>query len=85
MEKADFPVHVLINPDEVRGSLNQATIFMAEQIVPIDRKQIILKAGFLDNKSEGMKRIESAILREFELGSYLSDNGASDERTGDSE
>ncbi len=67
LEKKDFPVHVTIEPEEVRGSLNQTTVFMAEQLVTIDEKQILMKAGFLERESEAMKKVGEVLIRQLEL------------------
>lgn len=67
LAKKDFPVHVTITPKEVHGSLSQETYFMAEQLVTVDESQILLKAGFIDNNSETMKRINQALMRQLQI------------------
>lgn len=62
-----FPVHVRIEPHEIIGSLNQITVFMAEQMVTIDENQIILKAGRISEDSDAMKRVQKAIRRQLDL------------------
>ena len=68
LEKKDFPVHVTVEPADVKGFLNPTTIFMAEQLVTIDEKQILMKAGFLERESEAMKKVGEVLIRQLELG-----------------
>lgn len=67
VQKKDFPVHVCVYPDEVKGVLSQTTIFMAEQLVTVDEQQVILKAGYIDNQSDAMKRVNEVLIRQMEL------------------
>ena len=67
VQKKEFPVHVCIYPHEVNGVLSRPTIFMAEQLVTVDEQQVILKAGYIDSRSEVMKRINEVLLRQMEL------------------
>ena len=68
MEKDGFPVHVTIEPNEVQGSLNKTTIFMAEQLVTVDENQVMLMAGYLKKESDAMKRINEVLMRQLEIG-----------------
>lgn len=68
MEKDGFPVHVTIEPNEVQGSLNKTTIFMAEQLVTVDENQVMLMAGYLKNESDAMRRINEVLMRQLEIG-----------------
>lgn len=67
MEKSGFPVHVTVEPDEVHGSLSKTTVFMAEQLVTVDEKQIILMAGYLERESDAMKQVNEVLLRQLEI------------------
>ena len=67
MEKDGFPVHVTIEPNEVQGSLNRTTIFMAEQLVTVDENQVMLMAGYLKNESDAMRRINEVLMRQLEI------------------
>ena len=68
MEKDGFPVHVTIEPNEVQGSLNRTTIFMAEQLVTVDENQVMLMAGYLKKESDAMLRINEVLMRQLEIG-----------------
>ena len=68
MEKDGFPVHVTIEPNEVQGSLNKTTIFMAEQLVTVDENQVMLMAGYLKKESDAMRRINEVLMRQLEIG-----------------
>lgn len=68
MEKDGFPVHVTIEPNEVQGSLNKTTIFMAEQLVTVDENQVMLMAGYLKKESDAMLRINEVLMRQLEIG-----------------
>ena len=65
-KKGSFPVHVTVETRDVNGSLNTSTIFMAEQLACIDKKQVILKAGHINN-AEVMKKVNSVLIRQLEL------------------
>lgn len=67
MEKKDFPVHVLVNPEDMKGALKQKTIFMAEQMLTVDRKDILLKTGNIDKNSEVMRKINNILIRQLGL------------------
>ena len=67
MEKDGFPVHVTIEPNEVQGSLNKTTIFMAEQLVTVDENQVMLMAGYLKKESDAMRRINEVLMRQLEI------------------
>ena len=67
MAKKDFPVHVQVKPSEVQGRLQQTTIFMAEQLITIDEKNILMKTGYIEKNSEIMKKVNDIILRQLEL------------------
>lgn len=67
MEKDGFPVHVTIEPNEVQGSLSRTTIFMAEQLVTVDEKQVMLMAGYLKKESDAMRRINEVLMRQLEI------------------
>lgn len=69
LEKKGFPVHVLVKPSEIKGILKQATVFMAEQLVTIDGKNIIMKAGYIEMDSEVMKKVNSILVRQLGLNS----------------
>lgn len=67
MEKDGFPVHVTIEPNEVQGSLNKTTIFMAEQLVTVDENQVMLMAGYLKKESDAIRRINEVLMRQLEI------------------
>lgn len=66
-ERKHFPVHLVVTPQEVKGSLSKETVFMMEQITTVDKRDIILKTGFLQSDSEIMKSINNLIIRQLEL------------------
>ena len=37
LEKADFPVHVTVRKYDTKGGMAKTTVFMAEQLVTVDR------------------------------------------------
>lgn len=67
MENKDFPVHVLVKPEDVHGSLPRNTIFMAEQLVTVDEQQVLMKAGHVDRDSDVMDKINAALARQLEV------------------
>lgn len=61
------PVHVIVNPDEVRGYLASESDFLGEQPMTIDRKQVVSKVGHIDEDSDLMRELEQAIARQFDF------------------
>lgn len=66
-EKADFPVHFTLKPDDVKGYLKKNTVFMAEQICTIDAEQIISLAGNIISE-EAINVVNAILKRQLELG-----------------
>ena len=63
----DFPVHQKLMPREISGYLGKPTIFLAEQICTIDKKQVLCKVGHVDKKSEAISKINQIIARQLDL------------------
>lgn len=62
-----FPVHHTLLPEDISGYLGKPTIFLAEQICTIDKKQVLCKVGHVDEKSESISKINRIIVRQLEL------------------
>lgn len=65
--KKDFPVHVIVKPEEVHGALRKETIFMAEQLTIASEQQILMMVGRVERSSDVMVKVERAIKRQLEL------------------
>ena len=61
------PVHVVVNPEDVKGYLPSESDFLGEQPMTIDRKQVISKIGHIDEGSELMRALEQAIAKQFDF------------------
>lgn len=61
----DNPVHVVVNPEEVKGYLQKTSDFLGEQPTTIDRIQVIDKVGHIDEDSALMEELEKAIAIQF--------------------
>lgn len=61
------PVHVVVNPEDVKGYLPNESDFLGEQPMTIDRKQVISKVGHIDEDSDLMKALELAIAKQFDF------------------
>lgn len=59
-----IPVRIIVSPEEVDGFFDMESAFMPEQIITIDKKQIINKVGHIDCDSETMQKINNALLRQ---------------------
>lgn len=55
------PVHVVVNPDDVKGYLQKTSDFLGEQPTTIDKIQVVDKVGHVDEDSELMEEFEKAI------------------------
>lgn len=75
-DKADFPVHCIIEPNEVKGILRMKTIFLAEQICTIDKKQVLSVAGKIVNQ-DAINQVNKILIRQLEL-----ENSVDGERRG---
>lgn len=61
------PVHVVVNPEDVKGYLPNKSDFLGEQPMTIDRKQVISKVGHIDEDSALMNALELAIAKQFDF------------------
>ncbi len=66
-EKADFPVHFMLKPDDVEGYLKKNTVFLAEQICTIDAEQVLSVAGNITSR-EAINIVDVILKRQLELG-----------------
>ncbi len=55
------PVHVKVKPSDVKGCFTKESDCLAEQIVTIDKKQVVSKAGHIPEESEIMQKIIRAV------------------------
>lgn len=67
MNKADFPVHMTVHPGEIEGYLGKDTIFLAEQIATVPKKNIVMKAGHIPEDSRAIKEIDRILRRQLSL------------------
>lgn len=67
-KKKDFPVHVKVKPDDVKGRLYKDTVFMGEQMCTIGESQIIDVLGYIKN-DDVIKQVNDVIIRELALES----------------
>lgn len=67
----NIPVHVQISPEDVCGYLETVSDFLTEQIVTIDKMQVVSKIGHIPEESEVMKKVNAAIIRQLELKDYV--------------
>ena len=66
-DKNHIPVHVLVKPEDVEGYFEAISLFMAEQIVTVDKRNIVSKAGHIDCDSKVMRQMEEAIKKQLGL------------------
>ena len=57
----DNPVHVKVKPSDVKGYFLKESDCLAEQIVTIDKKQVVSKVGHIPEDSEIMQAINKAV------------------------
>lgn len=57
----DNPVHVKVKPSDVNGYFLKESDCLAEQIVTIDKKQVVSKVGHIPEDSEIMQAINKAV------------------------
>lgn len=57
----DNPVHVKVKPSDVQGYFLKESDCLAEQIVTIDKKQVVSKVGHIPEDSEIMQKINRAV------------------------
>lgn len=64
LDKKHIPVHVKINPDDVKGYLEKTSLLLVEQITTIDKRKVISKVGHIPEESEIMAQVDAAITRQ---------------------
>lgn len=64
LDKKHIPVHVKINPADVKGYLEKTSLLLVEQITTIDKRKIISKVGHIPVESEIMTQVDAAITRQ---------------------
>ena len=64
LDKKHIPVHVKVNPTDVRGYLEKTSLLLVEQITTIDQRKIISKVGHISEESEVMAQVDAAITRQ---------------------
>ena len=57
----DNPVHVKVKPSDVNGYFLKESDCLVEQIVTIDKKQVVSKVGNIPENSEVMQAINKAV------------------------
>ena len=67
--KNHIPVHFEIDPRDIKGYLKCTTMFLPEQIITIDKSQIIQTAGIITN-TEAIKLIDEMLIRQLQIGEY---------------
>lgn len=67
LDKKYIPVHVKVNPTDVRGHLEKTSLLLVEQITTIDKRKIVSKVGHIQEESEIMERVDAAIARQLRL------------------
>lgn len=64
LDKKHIPVHVKINPTDVKGYLEKTSLLLVEQITTIDKRKVISKVGHISEESEIMAQVDAAITRQ---------------------
>ena len=60
------PVHVMLKPSDVKGYPIQESIVLVEQIVPVDRRLVKGKIGYVKSK-DVMEQVNNALRMQFDL------------------
>ena len=66
----DNPVHVKVKPSDVQGYFLKESDCLAEQIVTIDKKQVVSKVGHIPEDSEIMQKINRAVCVQLGIENY---------------
>ena len=67
----DNPVHVKVKPSDVQGYFLKESDCLAEQIVTIDKKQVVSKAGHIPEDSEIMRAINKAVCKQLGMTEFM--------------
>lgn len=65
-DKKYNPVHVSLQPEDVNGYCIKPSLILVEQAVPVDRRKVLGKIGYISN-DEVMKQLDNAIAVQFGL------------------
>lgn len=71
-DKKFNPVHVALSPEDVKGYNIKPSIILVEQTVPVDRRKVLGKIGYISN-DDVMKQLDDAIALQFGLKAGDSD------------
>ncbi|MBQ2886080.1 MAG: type II toxin-antitoxin system PemK/MazF family toxin [Alphaproteobacteria bacterium] len=61
------PVHVKVKPSDVKGYFLKESDCLAEQIVTVDKRQIVSKVGHIPEDSDVMKAISKAVCMQLSI------------------
>lgn len=67
-KKKDSPVHVEINPEDVKGRMKEISYGLAEQIMTVDKAWCESKIGHIPAGSEKMAQINAVVRRQLAIG-----------------
>ena len=60
VDKKYNPVHVSLQPEDIKGYSIKPSLILVEQTVPVDRRKVLGKIGFISNDAV-MKQLDNAI------------------------
>ncbi len=67
-DKKFIPIHVKVCPEDINGFLKAESVMLAEQIVTVDKRNIVCKVAHIDENTNVMRQLDAALLRQLELG-----------------
>ena len=73
MSKKQNPVHVTMEKEDVKGFLPKRSIILVEQLISIDKKQILKKMGHVTSEKV-MKELNGALIKQLQLDKMKEEN-----------
>lgn len=73
MSKKKNPVHVTMEKEDVKGFLPKRSIILVEQLISIDKKQILKKMGRVTS-GKVMKELNGALIKQLQLDKMKEEN-----------
>lgn len=72
ISKIYIPMHVVIEPKDVKGYFEKTSLLLAEQITVVSKNKVISKVGNIPEDSDVMEQINNAIAKQLGFESTLS-------------
>lgn len=71
MDTKRYPMHIFVNKTNVEGYLEKNSLILSEQILTVDKRQILGHLGNLSNNQNVMKQLDRNLMKQLALEKSL--------------